>query len=372
MADSSKKTRKNKKHYNQEEIMSGFMSKRKYGLVILALMAFCFNLGAYSGSYEQGLSYLQKIKKTESSPGSERKRKDYLEKAYRAFKESTQKNARLFQVYIGNLLEKGNEIKSTAAQFVKEYPGYTSIINDLEGLTPNEKNELRQYMVDIEEQIPFIGDIKPTAYSLYPYQGDQPTINFFLNTQAAVQFNVDEYSEGSRLFPKGINTLGFTWRDPFIERNTLKLKLCATNDLTGYIKEKEIALDIALPGRLSYYDGEYHLAGEYFKSTEKTVTRRNGGTLLGGILLGALLGAAVYSVKEDMETGEILSTKERRKRGLLTGGITVGISLLLFITTTSKKTIPHRENIEYNRRLKEQIEELKKQIRVDFRNKDEE
>lgn len=340
---------------------------------MIILMTFSFNLAAYSTNYEKGLNYLRKVKKINSPPISEWEKKDYLEKAYRAFRQSNQKNARLFQVYIGRSISKNNEIRPAAARFVKEYrTRYITMIADLELLNNNEKNDLKTYMLEIEEQIPAIKYIKLSTYSIYPFQGERPTIEFSLNSQAAIKLDVDGNPEAARLFPGGIHNLSFAWRDRYMKSNKLKLKLYASNDLSYVLEEQEIFVDISLPDRLRYYNGEYLLEGEYFKRESKAVTRRNGSILLGGIILGALLGVVVYFTKENESTGEIYSLEERRRRSLITGGLTFGIGLVYYLASARQKIVPHQRNIHYNRKLKKQIEQIKKQIRINLKVKNEE
>ncbi|MCU0287177.1 MAG: hypothetical protein MUF15_12380 [Acidobacteria bacterium] len=348
--------------------MSQFMSKRKCSLAILAIMVLSFNLVALTGDYEQGLNYLRLAAENNSQTMSQKERSEYLEKAYRVFKESNQKNARLFQVYAGKLTAKDNEIKSVAVEFVKQYRSqYLPMIADLEVLSPDARDELKRYMLDIEEQIPFIEKIKLAMNLIFPFKGEQPAIHFSLNSRATVQFNVDGFPEGSRVFPKGIAAIDLKWKEEYIEKKLLMLKLNAKNGLSDYSEEKEILVDIVMPRRLKYYNGEYSMEGEYPKSETKTVTKRNGGTLVVGFILSALLGGAIYATKEDEKTGKIFTQKERQKRGLLAGGIGLGISFLSFLIVTRKEIVPHQGNIDYNRQLKAQIEELKKQIKVNFR-----
>jgi hypothetical protein len=354
--------------------MSTFISKRKYGLVIISLIVFSFNLAVYaSGFYEKGLNYLRSAQKRDNAPIKDSKTRRILENAYRAFKESRQKNARLLQVYTGQLLSKDDAIKPVAVQIVRNYRNrYIPMIAELEVLSMNEKKELKRYMLTIEEQIPYIKDIKSGKPSIYPFLGERPAIKFTLSNRATVQLKIDDSSESSRLFPGGTNTLSFKWKERYMDKRMLYLTLNASNDIATEKEEKELFLDFKMPHRLRYNNGKYQLEGEAFRKETKTVTRKQPRILLGGLLLGAVLGGLVYLVKESEETGGIFTQQERRQRGLITGGVIFGLSTILFLTTNIKKSVPHHENIRFNRNLKEQIEELKKRIRVSVRTNKEE
>ncbi len=353
--------------------MSKFISKERYGMAMIVIMVLFFNLLIFPQANQKGRDFLRDAQEVNVEKDGDGKQRRLYESAYKEFMNSTQKNDILLKIYIGSLIHKENQIRPIAANFVKEYRDqYPMIIRDLQELNENEKQVLENYIRGIEEQFPFIEKIKLVTDSISPYSDEKPIILFSLNTPANVEFNVEDYSECNQSFSGGPSTLSFSWQRHYMDKQSLRLTLNAKNELSEFSVEKKVLVNLILPSRLSYYNGDYSLEGESIKSETKIVTRKNFGVLLGGLALSAVLGGVIYGVKENTETGTIYTPQERKSNGLKAGGVGAALTLLYFFAFSKKKTIPHQGNIDYNRQLRAQIEALRKQVKVNLKIENEE
>jgi hypothetical protein len=345
-----------------------FISKQKFGFVAITLIALLLNFTTYAEGYEQGLNYLKKAKSQQKS----RWKKGYLEKAYQSFIKSNQKNARLLQVYTGILISKSEAVKPIAARFVINYrTRYILMIADLEILNLKEKKKLKTYMLDVEEQIPHIDKIDVLKKYIYPFRGDTPGIRFALTAPAAVVLKIDGSVQNEGQFGKGTNSFTFEWKNTYMDKNSLDLEFNAANDLIDHSRKSEIIVDLDLPHNLSYYNGNYSVRGENFRNETKVVKRIDIRYLL-GVLAGAAIGVLLYLAEGPPWTDDEGNIrKDGVKNGLTYGGLIGGISLIGLISNPKHVSVPHKENIRYNRELTKQIERLKKEVKVNLRIKNE-
>jgi len=316
---------------------------------IISILAFSFNLLAYTGGFNEGLKYLKMAKKARMI-GNDEDEKNYLTKAYEIFKEDLSRESKFLQVYTGALIEKDDEIESVAEGIVKKHrEDYSEFVTELGYIDEEAKRGVLEYLEEIEDKIPFIERIKVAKEEIYPYRGGKPGITFSLNTKAHMNMKVDgNEEEMSSSYPEGENEAGFTWRDYYVLRRHLDLELKAKNAFSEYERFRRMLIDISKPMSLYYKNNEFGLQGKEFKSETKIKKRIDPLFLLLGII--HIVGGSIGTVSGKSEYV-----------WLIIGG---GLFSTIGLTNGKEVTIPDLENISYNKQLKKEISEKKKNIKV--------
>jgi gas vesicle protein len=330
----------------------------------MVLIVFSFNLTASTNSLDEGIFYLKKAKRAQALQMNQSDITGYLNNAYSFFKKSNDTKAKLLQIHIGQMIEMDKEIQKTAEIIVKENrKEYIYLIDGINDLNQEEKTSLKNFILEVEEKIPFIETIALKKEVIFPYRGKKLELNFNLSQTAKISLQIDENLESTEIFNKGKNLMAINWKETFLLKESLRLGFNAVNDFSSDTKDCAIKLEVKMPDFLWYCNGIFGIHGEQYRKEKKLVKKLNS-KYLWGILAGVAIGFFAYSIKENSQTGEVYTKNQRVAHGLVLGGIfTVG-SLITFLKFPKKSYVPHQENIEYNKKLTKKIEEKKKEIMI--------
>ena len=106
----------------------------------------------------------------------------------------------------------------------------------------------------------------------------------------------------------------------------------------------------------------FEIRGKKFRDEKKMVEKLDA-SYLWGVAVGSLLAILVLTHPKYISPGVI--DENRPKKGMAVFGlIIVGVSLIIFLTSPKKSYVDHKENIEFNKKLNQQIEEMKKEIMI--------
>ncbi|MCI0471738.1 MAG: hypothetical protein L0Y73_08780 [Candidatus Aminicenantes bacterium] len=330
------------------------------------IIIFSVQFFVYAGSFEEGIEYLKKAKRAKSLQVNEKEINDYLETAYRCFKRSDKPQAKIYQVYIGRMIGLQTEIKKTAVDLLKIHGDRcTSLLGNLAALDRSDKESLGNYMNDVKAHVPYIGNIRLKEEVIYPFESGEPALQFSLNTNSDLNFSVNGMTMSYRHIA-GENELPIKWRDEYLEKECIDLKLSAENDYSSDLKTKRLCFESNLPGNL-YYDSnskEFAIYGEELREESKIVRKQKPGILAEGLLYAVIVGGLSYLAITEDSNGVALTHKERMSNGYIGAGLVFCISISRFFGSSRNVSVPNTRNIAYNRKLREEIEKRKKEITV--------
>jgi hypothetical protein len=353
--------------------------KKRRFLSILVIFSFSINLLASSGAFAEGVRFLKNAERARLL-GNEKEELEYLQKAFQKFMEGKAYKEKLMLIHTGRLIRKDNEIEPIAVELVKQNRNrYISMIAELDEdvLDMDKKRALKEYLLNLENRIPFIDNVKLRNLIIYPYRGDISRLEFILHTDAVLSLDIDGESPSIGRFEKGPNSINFNWQDSYVNKNRLNLILNSRNDYCEYKKGTRVNLDISFPDDLYYSSGYFAIMGKEFKNEQKQIIsgRYFSNMVLPSILLtGGTIGLGVWASTWSNEPnydeyGNKLSSN--RQFGYIITAI-VGLAALAFLITTFskntrnryKKIVPDHSNIKYNRRLRDEINRKKSEIEV--------
>ena len=353
--------------------------KKRRFLSILVIFSFSINLLASSGAFTEGVRFLKNAERARLL-GNENEELEYLQKAFQKFMEGKAYKEKLMLIHTGRLIRKDNEIEPIAVELVKQNRNrYISMIAELDEdvLDMDKKRALKEYLLNIENRIPFIDNVKLRKLIIYPYRGDMSRLEFILHTDAVLSLDIDGESPSIGRFEKGPNSINFNWQDSYVNKNRLNLILNSRNDYCEYMKVTKINLDISFPEDLYYNFRNFSISGKEFKNEQKEIisgkyfsNRVFPGILLTVGTIGFGVWASTWSNEPKCdEYGKELPSN--RKMGYICTGLLGALVITYLLTTFSKKTrnkyrqiVEDRSNIKYNRKLRNEINRKKSEIEV--------
>ncbi len=335
------------------------IQRKNYVVVMMILMVFSFNLTA-ADSLNEGIFYLNKAKRAKALQMNQTDITGYLNKAYFSFQKSKDSKAKFLQIYVGQMIGMNKESQKTAEKIVRESrKEYINLIAGINWLSNDEKKSLKNFILMVEEKIPFLENIGLKKEVIFPYQGEKPEFHFNLNQVAKISFSIDSNIESSDNFKKGENVVGFNWKETFFDKKSLRWELNSLNDFAGDSKAGAITFDIKMPDLLSYSNNTFEIKDKKFKDEKKMVKKLNPNYLFWAGL-GAVIGILAITHPKYISPGVIDPKRPKGTAGLV---ICVG-SFLMSSIFPKKSQVPHQENIAYNKELSRQIEEKKKEIMI--------
>jgi len=328
--------------------------------VFLAVM-FTFHAFLAAASYEEGLQFLRLANKARAM-GNDADERTYLEKAYEQFRPSDERKSRLLGIHTGLRLSKQAEIDEIAVALVKENRRtYRTIADDLELVNQNAKEDIVRHLERTESRIPFIDDLGIEKETIYPFRGDQPGITFRLNAPAEVSLSVNGQSFRSDRLPRsGMNTLGISWKEDYLIRQTLDLGLVATGEIGSVDAEARVQMTPVMPANLTFDAQAFGIMGKNRRPETKEVKRPQAKHLVAALLWSGLTAGSYYAaIKATSEDASDTYTA-----AIVVCGLAAIYQLGRFISNPKKMTVDDYVNISYNRNLEAEIEAKKKDIAV--------
>lgn len=344
--------------------INSFIKKNCFVITLFILTLFSFNLGAADLYFTSGAEQLKKAEKAQKLQVDPAEIKTLLSGAWEKFLLSQDPLAVFFLFHTGlKLGDKEKELLLRAVPLIKQArASYIETIATLPILTLDDKIAVKNYLTGIEENIPFISDIHPGKETVYPLKGEKPDLLFHLNQQSQFSWAVNGAQESISELNGGNNFIELEPGNLSDYPRTLNLTLEAKNEYATERAKCTLSLNLMLPDPLQLINGEYSLANEPFRSETKIQKKVNLTMATGGLILSTLLGLVMSKIEADPETGQMYTPDEKKMNGWL--GFSAGalLTMLLVLSVRKESRVPDTDNIEFNKKLRERIEELKKEM----------
>lgn len=340
-------------------------------MIILAVL-FSFQLSAMDRALTDGIKALERYKKYKNFQIGSSDLENYLEEAYGHFGQSEAPVARLYLFYTGKKLGKTKELQETTTQFVISHRSrYIQMIADMRVLDMDDKVELKNLLMDIEYRVPFIEDIRMKRNTIHPYGHETPEMMFLLNAPSEITLRIEGEIEDKKECDRGGHIFPLTWKNEYLDRVRLGWQIHADSQLIDGSESGELLLETYMPEQLTLDRGSFMLKGVHPKPETRTLKVKDKKILTYGLLSGVALGGLGLMVKRDAETGEEYTKGQRIAIGTITASIIIGVTIYFYLKLAKKKKVPIRENIDFNKKLAQKIDELKGQIEVKMKVKKE-
>jgi len=340
-------------------------NKLKKKSSILLIIFFFIQQFVYTGVLEEGKKKLKKAKHSIKIGISSSEVNEIFNEAYHFFKNGTDEKSKLYYIYLSDYLKKKYNKNKLIIEILRGLNqrelSYVKIIESLELLETNEKNSLKKKFEKIEANIPRIAKISIKNKTLYPYKDNNNFgINFSLNTNAYLSYSIFNSIISSDVWEgKGVKALDFKWKYDYLQKDYMSIQLFSKNEYSSDKKEIKIKFIKNIPSGLYLYEDVFKIRGKYEKNEEKTIKKiTKTGKLIGFIGSGILVLSTIASLSLNKVN------KPSSENSVYKYSVGIGVAGLLGFLLRKKVNVPDKINISYNKQLKKEIEEKKKNIKV--------
>lgn len=332
--------------------------------VIGIILALSVNLIAYTGALEDGIKLLSFARKARAL-GNDVDEKDYLERAFRAFREADDDTSRILRIYTGHLLARDADTTEAAVALIKsKRDTYRDLVLALDMIEQKEKDLITTYLRSVEARIPFVDNMDLASKDLYPFLLEQPRVLFRLACAANVELRINDLRESSTSYPIGGEyQMLFSWKDSYLSNPDFSVALASSNGFSTEYLKKDYRIAVDMPEGLIFSGNDFSIRGKSFLPEIRTKYKGKLG-IWGWASM--TLGIAFIASGVGLAASENKYDRQDALGGFVTGAFFMALPIAFPKKSKRASSVRIPQNEAYNRNLRAEIEAKKKQIKVNF------